>query len=312
MKKDQQEKEYMRHSVSQFSLSNKLIVVFLIPPLIIGLSGCAIHKPKPYALPPPPSEAVRGKLGTIGVTSAHFLPKAEMLKPMDKGTAATSGALEGAGVTLLAGAVTGPYGLLFGVALSPVFAALGIAEGAVRGVSSEHLKEAEDAINKTISELKIQDTMRDYVLRAAQQKTEYHFVDLEGQGPETPESKVDYNFLANRGINTVLEITVPAFGLIGRGVNLPLCGGIVNPPLAFSMTLQTKLVRTTDGSVLYEQKLQYIRGYRTFTNWAANNAKPFIDEFHCSYQSLSEKVVEEVFLLYNLPLNPAPQAGSRG
>ena len=306
MKKDQQEKEYMRHSVSQFSLSNKLIVVFLILPLIIGLSGCAIHKPKPkpYALPSPPSEAVRGKLGTIGVASARFLPKAEMRKPMDKGAGAASGAGTGAFATIIGGAYSGnPYGLLLGIALTPVGAVVGSVVGAVKGVSSEHVKKAEDAINKTISELKIQATMRDYVLRAAQQKTEYHFVDLDGQGPETPESKVDYNFLANRGVNTVLEITVPAFGLIGGGID---------PPLAFFMILQTKLVRTTDGSVLYEQKLEYIRGHRTFTNWAANNAKPFIDEFHCCYQSLSEKVVEEVFLLYNLPLNPAPQAGYRG
>jgi len=307
MKKDQQEKEYMRHSVSQFSLSNKLIVVFLILPLIIGLSGCAIHKPKPkpkpYALPSPPSEAVREKLGTIGVASARFLPKAKMRKPMDKGAGAASGAGTGALAPIVAGVWSGPYGLLLGVALAPVGAVVGGVVGAVKGVSSEHVKKAEDAINKTISELKIQATMRDYVLRVAQQKTEYHFVDIEGQGPETPESEVDYNFLANRGINTVLEITVPAFGLIGRGID---------SPLAFFMTLQTKLVRTTDGSVLYERKLEYIRGHRTFTNWAANNAKPFIDEFHCCYQSLSEKVVEEVFLLYNIPLNPASQAGSRG
>jgi len=306
MKKDQQEKEYMRHSVSQFSLSNKLIVVFLVLPLIIGLSGCTIHKPKPkpYALPPPPSEAVRGKLGIIGVASARFLPKAEMRKPMDKGAGAAQGAGTGAFATIIGGAYSGnPYGLLLGVALTPVGAVVGSVVGAVKGVSSEHVKKAEDAINKTISELKIQATMRDYVLRAAQQKTEYHFVDIEGQGPETPESKVDYNFLANRGINTVLEITVPGFGLIGEGIN---------PPLAFFMLLQTRLVRTTDGSVLYEQKLEYIRGHRTFTNWAANNAKPFIDELQCCYQSLSEKVVEEVFLLYNLPLNPALQAGSRG
>ena len=39
---------------------------------------------KPYALPPPPSEAVREKLGTVGVASAGFLPKAEMRKPMGK------------------------------------------------------------------------------------------------------------------------------------------------------------------------------------------------------------------------------------
>lgn len=289
---------------SLFSLSAKLIVSCLFILLLFGQSGCANHQFKPYALPPPPSEAAREKFGTIGVASARFLPKAEMCKPMGKGAGAAAGALEGAGGMIEGGLLSNdPYGLLLGVALAPVGVVVGSVVGAVKGVSSKHVKEAEDAINKAISELKIQATMKDYVLRAAQQKTEYHFVDLDAQGPETPERKIDYNFLATKGINTVLEITVPAFGLIGKGIN---------PPLAFFMILQTRLVRTTDGSVLYEQKLQYIRGQRTFTNWTANNAKPFKDEFHYCYQSLAEKVVEEVFLLYNLPLNPAPYPDSGG
>jgi hypothetical protein len=304
MNSRQQRKEGVEHIDSLFSLSAKLIVACLFILLLIGQSGCAINTPKPYALPPPPSEAVREKLGTVGIVSADFVPKAEICKPMGKGAGAASGAGTGALGTMAAGAWTGdPFGLLLGVALAPVGAIVGSVVGAVKGVSSEHVKKAEDAINKTISELKIQANMRDYVLRAAKQQTEYNFVELYGQGPETPEMKMDYNFLTNRGINTVLEITVPAFGLIGKGIN---------PPFAFFMTLKTRLVRTTDGSVLYEQKLVYIRGHRTFTNWAANNAKPFKDEFHCCYQSLSEKVVEEVFLLYNLPLNPASQPGSRG
>lgn len=294
------------HIDSLFSLSAKLIVTCLFISLLIGQSGCAIHKPKPYALPPPPSEAVREKLGTIGVASARFFPKAEICKPMGKGAGAASGAGTGALGMIGGGAMLGdPLGLLLGVALSPVGAVVGSVVGAVKGVSSEHVKKAEDAINKTIFDLKIQATMRDYVLRTAKQQTEYNFVDLYGQGPETPEMKVDYNFLVNREINTVLEITVPAFGLIGKGIN---------PPLAFFMNLEARLIRTMDGFVLYKQKLEYKNAgfIFTFTDWAANGAKPFRDEFHRCYQSLAEKVVEEVFLLYNLPLNPEPQAGSGG
>jgi len=296
-------KEGVGHIDSLFSLSAKLIVACLFISLLIGQSGCATSKP--YSLPSPPSEVVRAKLGTIGVASSRFLPKLEMDKPMGKISGTGQGALDGAGLMIYGGLETGdPLGFLLGVVLAPVGAVVGSVVGAVKGESSEHLKEAEDAINKAISELKIQATMRDYVLRAAKQQTEYNFVDLEEQGPETPERKMDYNFLANRGINTVLEITVPAFGLIGeKGIN---------PPLTFFMTLRTKLVRTTDGSVLYEQKLIYRREGQTSTAWTANGGKPFRDEFHRCCQSLAEKVVEEVFLLCNLSLNPAPQAGSGG
>ena len=295
-------KEGVGHIGSLFSLSAKLIVACLFISLLIGQSGCATSKP--YSLPSPPSEVVRAKLGTIGVASARFLPKLEMDKPMGKISGSGQGALDGAGLMISGGLGTGdPLGFLLGVVLAPVGAVVGSVVGAVKGESSEHLKEAEDAINKAISELKIQATIRDYVLRAAKQQTEYNFVDIEEQGPETPERKMDYNFLANRGINTVLEITVPAFGLIGKGIN---------PPLVFFMTLHTKLVRTTDGSVIHEQKLIYSRPGPTFTAWTANGGKPFRDEFRRCYQSLAEKVVEEVFLLCNLPLNPAAQAGSGG
>ena len=97
---------------------------------------------------------------------------------------------------------------------------------------------------------------------------------------------------------------MPAFGLIGeKGIN---------PPLLFFMTVHTKLVRTTDGSVLHEQKLIYSRPGPTFTAWTVNGGKLFRDEFYRCYQSLAEKVVEEIFLLCNLSLNSAPQVGSGG
>jgi hypothetical protein len=293
----------MGHIGSHFSSSVKLIVISLFIPFLVGSYGCATSKP--YALPPPPSEAVRGELGTVGIASARFLPKVEMLKPKGKAAGAAAGAGMGAGGMLQAATMsTDPWGLLLCIALAPVGAVIGSAVGAVEGVSSKRRDESEDALNKAVSELKIQETMKDYVLQVAQQQTAHQFVDLDGQGPETPERKADYSSLANKGIDTVLEITVPAFGLVGiKGIN---------PPLAFFMTLQTRLVRTKDGAVLYEQKLQYRDAQRTFTAWAANDAKPFRDEFARSYQSLAEKVVEEIFLLYSVPLNPAPRTGSGG
>ena len=173
-------KEGVGHIDSLFSLSAKLIVACLFISLLIGQSGCATSKP--YSLPSPPSEVVRAKLGTIGVASARFLPKLEMDKPMGKISGSGQGALDGAGLMIFGGLVSGdPLGFLLGVVLAPVGAVVGSVVGAVKGESSEHLKEAEDAINKAISELKIQATMRDYVLRAAKQQTEYNFVDIEEQ-----------------------------------------------------------------------------------------------------------------------------------
>lgn len=287
----------MRHSSSTI----KPIVVCLFIPLVIGMSGCATN-PKPYAPAfPALSETDRENLGTVGIASAGFVPKAEIRKPMGKGAGAATGARIGAVETLVAGLESqDPLGLLIGIALAPVGAVVGCIYGTVEGVTSKQRRRAEKAINKAISDLKIQATMGNYVLQAARLQTVGRVVLLDGQGPKTPEGKVDYSFLSNKGVDTVLEITVPDFGLMAeKGIN---------PPLAFFMDLTATLIRTKDGSVLYTRKLKYRSARLKFTKWAATGAKPLKDAFDRCYRSLAEKIVEEVFLLYTLPLNPAPHA----
>lgn len=292
----------MKNRLLIFHLFSKLLVIWLSIFLLIGQVGCM---PKRYQFPPPLPEGVRSRLGTIGVVSAKFQPKGEFLTPMGKGAGAAAGAAGGfLYMPLYGGATMGPWGLLLGLVLAPVGAVVGGVAGAVEGVPAEKRKEAETALNNTINELKIQETVRGHILQVAQEQTPHTFVLLEEQGPDTPDKEVNYHFLADKGVDTVLEITVPAFGLVGEKE--------INPPLAFFMTLRTRLVRTSDGTVLYEQKLEYRSVQRKFTDWATDNAKPFREEFDRCYQSLAEKVVEEIFLLYNLPLNPAPQSGSGG
>lgn len=119
-------------------------------------------------------------------------------------------------------------------------------------------------------------------------------------GPKAPGSKADNSFLNKKGVDTVLEITVPDFGLSAASD--------INPPLAFFVNLQARLIRTTDGFVLYEQKYKYTSGLLLFTEWAADEAKRLREEFDCCYRDLAEKVVQEVFLRHNSPLNPAPHS----
>lgn len=192
---------------------------------------------------------------------------------------------------------------MLGLVLAPVGAVVGGIAGAVEGVPAEKRKEAETALTNAIAKLKIQETMRQRLLKiAAEEQTSYTFVPIDGQGPEAPDKEVKYGFLADKGIDTVIEITIPVFGLTGKKD--------INPPLVFFMTFHTRLVRTSDGKVIYDGKFEYKSAVRYFTDWAANNARPFSDEFDRAYQGLAEKAVEELFLVYNLPLNPAPPKSS--
>lgn len=292
----------MENRIKHFSLPSKLVVIWLSIALIWQV-GCA---PSTYQIPPPLSENIRAKLGTVGIVSARFLPKAEFQIPMGKGSATAHGALEGFLTPFQGGgsAGGGDYGggAIVILALLPIFTVGGTVIGAVKGVPEEKRKEAETALTNAIAELKIQETMRNHVLNTAKEQTRHSIFIIEDQDPDAPDKEVNYRFLANKGIDTVLEITVPAFGLVGMKE--------INPPLNFFMTMHTKLVSTSNNVVLYERDFIYRSGYRKFTEWAANNAQPFVESFEHAYQSLAEKIVEEIFLVYDLPLNPAPDSGN--
>jgi len=53
------------------------------------------------------------------------------------------------------------------------------------------------------------------------------------------------------------------------------------------------------GSVLYENKLEYRSGRRKYSEWSSAQGKLFLKELDRGYEALSEKIVEELFLLHD-------------
>jgi hypothetical protein len=135
--------------------------------------------------------------------------------------------------------------------------------------------------------------MGDRVFRVAREQTRYRFVVLERPSSPALDEEASYRSLVSEGIDTILEINVPIVGLGGEPG--------INPPLAVVMTVRTRLVRVGDVAPIYEATFEYKASARTFTEWAVNNAQPFRDGLDHAYQSLAEKIVEELFLLY-LPM----------
>jgi hypothetical protein len=277
-------------------------------PIIIWLSlicffwqvGCA---PRYNLLPLPPSEKIRAELGTIGVVSARFIPSSEFQMPA-KGAASgfrrgaakvfgkKGGGASGAG---FGGAAVHPLlAIAFVIAAVTVGAVVGGIEGAATAESVTSVEEAEAALKKAMDVLKIQEGMRDHLLQVAQEQTDYHFVHIDEQGATSPEEEISYSSLAReKNIDTILEISVLFFNLTGEKD--------VNPPLALVMNVRTRLIRSADDTMLYDSTLEFMSGTRTFTEWAANDAQQFIEELDRAYQSLAEKIVDELFLLY-IPL----------
>jgi hypothetical protein len=279
-----------------------LIILLLSIMLLSGSAGCA-DSPRLSLLPPPPSEKVRTSLGTIGVVPARFAPDAKMALPA-KGwlSGVGRGAGQGAAVGAIIGGEIGVHPQISYIILTPVtvpaFALtgsiVGIIAGSIYGAvtapSPETVKQAESALNAAILDLKIQGAIGDRVMKIVQDQTRQRIILLANQDPLTPGKAISYRPLAEKGTDTILEISVPALRL-ERDLG-------ANPAMALFMTLRARLIRTTDDELLYDGTVEYRSGKHRFTEWAADQAKRFRKAVNQGCQRLAERITEEIFLVH--------------
>jgi hypothetical protein len=171
---------------------------------------------------------------------------------------------------------------------------VGSVAGAVTAEAAEHVKKAEAELQNAVTTLRVQETVRDRVFQVTGPHTLHPIIFMREQDPTALEQEVYYRVLASKGMDTILEINVLTLALAGRWE--------INPPLAVFMRVHTRLIRTVDATVLYDSTLEYHGATRRkFTEWALYNAQPFREELDHASESLAEKIVEEVFLVYYLP-----------
>jgi hypothetical protein len=233
-------------------------------------------------LPPPPSEKIRAQLGTIGVVSAQFVPKVELLVAgPDSMAAQTAG-------DAFAGA---PDPVTACLAI-PVGACVGCMTWTVKGQPARDVEKAGEALRRVTAEPKIQEAMRDHFLQTAREQTDHSFVVPKEQGPATPHQEISFGPLGLNGIDTVVEISVLSLGFKSERVEPP----------AFYVTLHTRLIHVMSGEEVYALTVTYeSRGHGCLL-WANNDCQLCKEELTRSYLYLADKIVEELFLLY-LPPN---------
>ena len=272
--------------------------------LLMGQSGCVSSVPHPL------SEDARSGLGTVGIVSTSFVTAGGLstyAKSREGGAVkggtegAAAGALGGAALLAELGASTGISAVALAGApvIAPALAILvgvsvlvGAGIGAINAIPKETAKKIEAMLNSALSELRLAETLQDHIIRTTSSQTNRRFVIIEGQGPGTPDEVADYRSQSEKGIDTVLEASVLSVRFDGKGGKDPL--------LSFKMDLRARLIRTADGTVQYEHTLEYRSSKRKFSQWTKDKAKPFLDELDRAYQSLAEKVTEEIFLVYDL------------
>jgi len=265
--------------------------------LPIVLSLCASCATIPKFQPPQPEE-LRVDLGRIGVVSASFQPEVNFQRPMTKGKAAAAAAAEGAAAVLMSGQHCYGMDCAAVLALAPVGAVVGSILGAVRGVSSQKIKETEEILNGYLATVNFQETICERFLSVAREQTKNPILPLEVQGPSTLDEQVTYGPLSDEGIDTILEIGLRECQLWGGRDG-------INPPLHLLMTVGIRLIRTTDGLVLISRSFVY--DYQNvplkFSEWGADNALPFRKELDRDFQHLAMEIIR-LLLNIQIPLNP--------
>lgn len=286
-----------------------VFIVWLCSLLIVVQWGCATPSAKL------PSE-IQAQLGRIGVLSAQYIPAFEFALPA-KGWlgGAGRGAVGGTKAFIILvplGAVGGGVGMIaFNPALLLVSAGALIAGsgyliigpfyGAAAAETPETVEEAEAHLKVSLASMRIQQTMRDHVVQAAQSLANRDLTVLDGQGPESSSDLLTYFPIQDTQIDSVLELRVNRVWLSTsesflkadlRNLSQVLQ---INPSLSLGMEVRGRLIRTADKVVLYDNTWKHEGGSHVFAEWAANDAQLLVEEFERAYDVLSNQMVTMIF-----------------
>ncbi|MGH8710941.1 MAG: hypothetical protein ACREVA_06455 [Burkholderiales bacterium] len=260
--------------------------------MIAALMGCAT----PDSL----SSRQRENLGTIGVIAPRFVPEPSPNASLAEATATAARRIATSQeffYLLVCAVIVASRGncppevlrrafLRLGIGVLEVtneIAAGGSAAGTIdvmtRVLPSFH--GTEPAISTALSQLKIQEGLRDTVIEYASKKLPNTFVALPEIGPAASEAPVSYSNVVPKGIDGVLEISFLNVYMQTERESL----------LALTMIARARVVRISDDKVLADATYRFVSETRRFEIWAENDAEAFRAAIERGYQSLAEQIV---------------------
>jgi hypothetical protein len=285
--------------------------------LLVILFGCT-HTPSAAPL----AAATQARLGTIGVVATPIPSEVDYRSPGQGGKGgAAIGAAKGLGLGMLgAVACLGTLGrcgqCVAGCALvvaTPYLATRYAIDQATQGVPADTIAAAEIAIRAVLAERPHQAVMRDEVVRLAAAHTRQTLVPLPAENCLSTAATNSYGPLAAHGIDTVIEFTLQRLVLRprpvkgGEGARLgSIRAADLNPYLTLTVTARTRVLKTADGTALYEHTGDYIGSGATFTEWGANNAQRLQEGLDQLLGEMAREIVAQVFGVTVPPAAPTP------
>ena len=171
---------------------------------------------------------------------------------------------------------------------------IGGIHGAVVDEDAFTVEQVEVGLHKVLTDLDMQEALKQQVVLEGRAQTSYDFVDL---NPSTffQELAGSHQKSSPRtAVDTVMEVGIETIGLDGPDWE-------VNPPLAILMTARIRMVHPNTKEVLFEAAFPYRSHVHQFAEWGDKDALLFREGLNAAYQKLATKIVEELFLLYRQP-----------
>ncbi len=290
------------------TFSERCATAFGLSFLMLFLSGCATHR-SPISSPSgdlqptnafaplfhaaglaPASEPAKysfqkakGKLGSakqgfsdaievaVSGPAAGIIVPGEIVGHLTKSANSEGEVIMGAAVAGIAGGVA--------VVGSAVVSSALAADGLVRSwrrLSPAELAEREATLEKALSEMASQERFREFVLKAAAEKSPGRLISI---GPDIR--------VGNRSpaLDAVLDARVEELRLERSGSD--------EGSYFLRITTRARLVRTSDSVVLYEQPVEYRSGHSLFLNWTLYGAVQSVAE--TGYRALAQYFVDTLF-----------------
>ncbi|MCK4840028.1 MAG: hypothetical protein KAS94_14585, partial [Desulfobulbaceae bacterium] len=205
---------------------------------------------------------------------------------------------------LAGGAQSGnPLGMALAIILTPPAMIIGGVTGTVVAEPSHKVYFSEKEIKESIEKLELNYKISSHFIAFSEEITKgrgaNRFTRINDMSPQSHpanrglEDLPDYTYLAEKDIDTVLELSVLGFGLIDGKLD-------INPPLAFYMNFEYRVVSTKDNKELMKRPVTYTSGKRRLTEWADDNAETFETTMNVAIESIAEKVAEDIFIVRNV------------
>ncbi len=283
------------------------------------LPGCAQHSVTVPLRPPPLSEQARAQLGTVGVLSIPFNPEVSIeVRSTDgsseAGSGAAAGGLGGTAVGAAGAVAVLPLGLVFppmflvaggifvasvmgGTLMGKAYDAVP-ADGAAAGVGPGA------AFKAGLADPTVEAGMSAHIQFAAAGLPSHRVVLLRESDGVSSLAQSDYRALVERRIDSLLIVQIEQVRVTMEED--------VDAPMALDMTVKSTLIRTRDGAKLDERIFTCRGGKRTLSQWRAESVTPFTAGLSRCYHKVADRIVEEVFLVYDLPGGIRWRFGGRG